>query len=31
MGEVFVIAGALVLGYPLPLLAAQIIWLNFSD
>ena len=29
MGEVFVIAGALVLGYPLPLLAAQIIWLNF--
>ena len=29
MGEVFVIAGALVLGYPLPILAAQIIWLNF--
>ncbi len=29
MGEVLVIAGALVLGYPLPLLAAQIIWLNF--
>jgi len=29
MGEVFAIAGALVLGYPLPLLAAQIIWLNF--
>ncbi|MEK7200849.1 MAG: HAD-IC family P-type ATPase [Patescibacteria group bacterium] len=28
-GEVLVIAGALVLGYPLPLLAAQIIWLNF--
>ena len=24
-----VIVGALVLGYPLPLLAAQIIWLNF--
>jgi len=29
IGEVLVIAGALVLGYPLPLLAAQIIWLNF--
>ncbi|MDO8664290.1 MAG: HAD-IC family P-type ATPase [Candidatus Liptonbacteria bacterium] len=29
MGEVLVIAGALVLGFPLPLLAAQIIWLNF--
>ncbi|MDP3772481.1 MAG: HAD-IC family P-type ATPase, partial [bacterium] len=29
MGEVLVIAGALVLGYPLPLIAAQIIWLNF--
>jgi Ca2+-transporting ATPase len=28
-GEVLVIAGALALGYPLPLLAAQIIWLNF--
>ncbi|MFH1036658.1 MAG: HAD-IC family P-type ATPase [Patescibacteria group bacterium] len=28
-GEVLVIASALVLGYPLPLLAAQIIWLNF--
>ena len=28
-GEVLVIAGALVLGYPLPLLAAQVIWLNF--
>ena len=28
-GEVLVIMGALVLGYPLPLLAAQIIWLNF--
>ena len=29
IGEVLVIAGALVLGYPLPLLASQIIWLNF--
>lgn len=29
IGEVLVITGALVLGYPLPLLAAQIIWLNF--
>ena len=29
MGEVLVIAGALVLEYPLPILAAQIIWLNF--
>ncbi|PIR82921.1 hypothetical protein COU19_03225 [Candidatus Kaiserbacteria bacterium CG10_big_fil_rev_8_21_14_0_10_56_12] len=29
MGEVLTITGALVLGYPLPLLAAQIIWLNF--
>ncbi len=29
MGEVFTIAGALFLGYPLPLLAGQIIWLNF--
>ncbi|MFH0791648.1 MAG: HAD-IC family P-type ATPase [bacterium] len=29
VGEVFVIVGALVLGYPLPLLATQIIWLNF--
>ncbi|MBU2474407.1 HAD-IC family P-type ATPase [Patescibacteria group bacterium] len=28
-GEVLVIVGALVLGYPLPLLTAQIIWLNF--
>ncbi|MDO8522786.1 MAG: HAD-IC family P-type ATPase, partial [bacterium] len=28
-GEVLVIAGALVLGYPLPILATQIIWLNF--
>jgi len=29
LGEVLTIMGALVLGYPLPLLAAQIIWLNF--
>jgi Ca2+-transporting ATPase len=29
LGEVLVITGALLLGYPLPLLAAQIIWLNF--
>lgn len=29
MGEVFTIAGALALGFPLPILAAQIIWLNF--
>ena len=29
IGEVLVIGGALVLGLPLPLLAAQIIWLNF--
>lgn len=28
-GEVLTIAGAIFLGYPLPLLAAQIIWLNF--
>ena len=28
-GEALVIAGALFLGYPLPLLPAQIIWLNF--
>jgi len=28
-GEVLVISVALFLGYPLPLLAAQIIWLNF--
>ncbi len=27
--QVFTIVGALFLGYPLPLLAAQIIWLNF--
>ncbi len=29
LGEVLTILGALVLGYPLPVLAAQIIWLNF--
>lgn len=29
LGELFVIAGALFLGYPLPLIPAQIIWLNF--
>jgi len=29
IGEVLVIIGALLLGYPLPILAAQIIWLNF--
>ena len=29
LGEVLTITGALLLGYPLPLLAAQIIWLNF--
>ncbi|MFA4890348.1 MAG: HAD-IC family P-type ATPase [Candidatus Paceibacterota bacterium] len=29
IGEVFTIAGALLLGFPLPLLPAQIIWLNF--
>jgi len=29
MGEVFTIAGALFMGIPLPLLPAQIIWLNF--
>ena len=29
MGEVFTIIGALILGYPLPILATQIIWLNF--
>lgn len=28
LGEVLTITGALLLGYPLPLLAAQIIWLN---
>src|SRR3989338_6425611 len=29
MGEVFVIVGSLSLGFPLPLLPAHIIWLNF--
>ncbi len=29
LGQVFTITGALFLGYPLPLLPAQIIWLNF--
>lgn len=29
LGEVFVITGAIVLSYPLPILPAQIIWLNF--
>lgn len=29
VGEVLTIAGALFLGYPLPILAVQIIWLNF--
>lgn len=29
VGEILTIAGALFLGYPLPILAAQIIWLNF--
>ncbi len=29
VGEVFTIVGALLIGYPLPLLASQIIWLNF--
>ena len=29
IGEVLVIGGAIFLGYPLPLLPAQIIWLNF--
>lgn len=28
-GEVFTITGALFLGLPLPILAAQIVWLNF--
>ncbi len=28
LGEVLTIAGALMLGFPLPLLAAQILWLN---
>lgn len=29
IGEVLTIAGALILGFPLPILATQIIWLNF--
>jgi len=29
LGEVLTIAGAIFLGYPIPLLASQIIWLNF--
>ena len=29
IGEVLTITGALFLGYPLPILAGQIIWLNF--
>ena len=29
IGEAFTIMGALLLGLPLPLLAAQIVWLNF--
>lgn len=29
LGEVLVISGALLIGLPLPILAAQIIWLNF--
>ncbi|EKE00802.1 MAG: hypothetical protein ACD_21C00271G0002 [uncultured bacterium] len=29
LGETLTISGALLLGYPLPLLPAQIIWLNF--
>lgn len=29
IGEVLTITGALILGYPMPILAAQIIWLNF--
>ncbi len=29
IGEVLTIGGAIALGYPLPLLPAQIIWLNF--
>ncbi len=28
LGEAFVIAGALLLGFPLPILVSQIIWLN---
>lgn len=29
LGEIFTITAALLFGYPLPLLASQIIWLNF--
>lgn len=29
LGEILVIAGSLIIGLPLPLLAAQILWLNF--
>ena len=29
LGEVLVIAGAIFLGFPLPVIAVQIIWLNF--
>lgn len=29
LGEIFTIVGALILGFPLPILAAQIVWLNF--
>ncbi len=29
MGEIFTIIVAIMLGYPLPILASQIIWLNF--
>lgn len=29
IGEILVILGALILGYPLPVLAGQLIWLNF--
>ena len=29
LGEVLVITGSIVLGFPLPVLASQIIWLNF--
>jgi len=28
LGEVFVLLGALLIGFPLPILAAQILWLN---
>lgn len=29
LGEVFTITGAILIGYPLPILPGQIIWLNF--